>query len=39
MKQAFSQLKPIPDTTGYRGLKKNAEGHLFVRMNKGWYGQ
>ena len=39
MERAFSQLKLILETIGCSSLEKTAEGRLFVRMNKGQYGQ
>jgi len=39
MERAFSQPKLIFETIGYMGLEKTAECRLFVRMNKGQYGQ
>ena len=33
--RSASHRKPILETIGYTGLEKNAEGRLFVRMNKG----
>ena len=39
MERTFSQLKLILETIGYSSLEKTVEGRLFVRMNKGQYGQ
>ena len=39
MERAFTQLKLILETIGYSSLEKTAEGRIFVRMNKGQYGQ
>ena len=39
MERAFFKLKLIPENIGHRSPEKTAEGCLFVRMNKGQYGQ